>query len=104
MDGRAGVTDWGKPVRGLPVRVASLVFTLPVLLVCLLAIAFNWPANCSGGGCRGAEFAGSAPAAAFFGLALVVYLAGASAVVLDKVRMGWALLAVAAALGAWGIL
>lgn len=104
MDRRETRTDWGKPVKGLPVRLAGLIFTLPVLLVCLLAIAFNWPANCPAGGCSDPEFAGSLSATAFFCAVLAIYIIGAVAVVFDRVRTGWALLAGAAALAAWGIL
>ena len=48
---REKLTDWGKPVNGLPVRLAGLIFTLPVLLICLLGIAFNWPPDCPASGC-----------------------------------------------------
>ena len=104
MEPREKLTDWGKPVNGLPVRLAGLIFTLPVLLICLLAIAFNWPADCPAGGCADPDFAGSLSATTFFGAVLAIYIIGATAVAFDRVRTGWTLLAVAAVLTAWGIL
>ena len=85
-------------------RLASLIFTAPVLLLCILAMVFNWPADCPERGCGDPGAAGSAVAIAFYGVALAAYVTGATAVVLDRLRIGWGLLALATALVAWGIL
>ncbi len=104
VEARTRVVDWGRPVKGLPVRLASLIFTLPVPLVCVLGIAFNWPADCPPAGCSDPQFAGSSGATLFFAAVLLVYAAGAAAVASNRVRLGVALLVGAAVLATWAII
>ncbi len=104
VEARTRLVDWGQPMSGLPVRLASLIFTLAVPLLCLAGIASNWPADCPPAGCSDPEFAGSAAAAVFFAAVLLVYVAGSAAVATNRVRVGVALLVAAAILTARAII
>lgn len=103
MNGRTRVSDWGRPVSGRPVRLALLTLALPVAFFCMLGVLFNWPRACGPNGCGDPEFAGSAVATGFYGVALTVCITGGIVFAAGRVRTGGALLVLATALTAWGI-
>jgi hypothetical protein len=92
MAGRRGRSDWGTPVTGLPVRLALLLFSLPLIGLSVFGILFNWPHDCSLGGC-GAEFTDSPFWSGYYGLSLAVCITGAVVFALGRVKPGLALLA-----------
>lgn len=104
MDGRTRLSDWGRPVTGLPVRLATLTFALPIVGLCLFGMLFNWPQDCGPNGCGEPALAGSAFATGFYGAVLAVCVAGAVVFATGRVKAGGAMLLVAAALTAWGVL
>jgi hypothetical protein len=88
---------------GLPGRLALLLFTIPVVYACLLGIAGNWPVDCGPGRCADSDLAGSAVASGLFGVALLIYVTGAVLFAFKRIGPGLALLAIAAALAAFGL-
>ena len=75
-------------VKGLPVRIASVLFTLPLLVLSFLGILFNWPTECVGEACRDPDLAGSGGAVVLFGSALIAVIGGALAVVIRRIKAG----------------
>lgn len=103
METRPYLPGWGRPVAGLPGRLVILLFTIPVLYACLLGVAGNWPVDCGPTKCADSDLAGSAIASGLFGVALLIYVTGAVFFAFKRIGVGLALLAIAAALAAFGL-
>lgn len=86
-------------VRGLPVRLALLLFAIPLIGLSVLGMIFNWPTEV-----RDPEIAGSLSATILFATALAAALIGAILFALNRVKTGISLLALSAIVLAVGII
>jgi len=87
-----------KEVKGLPVRLALLLFTIPVFYLAALEILFNWPT-----GSVTAEVPGTWSAVVFFAIALVLGILGAALFACNRIRTGLGLLGVSTFLTGLGM-
>jgi hypothetical protein len=89
--------------RSLTHRLALLVLAAPILFFCLLGLVANWPVDCGPRGCGDDSLAGSRAHAALFGFGLAAGVVGAVAIALKGMKIGVVLLALSAAMAAFGI-
>ncbi len=85
--------------KGLPVRLAILIFVVPFLYLSALGIMFNWPT-----GYGDPELPNSWLPTIFYCVALTSGLVGAVLFALNRIRSGLVLLAISTVLTVTGIL